>query len=236
MDPATGQWSRDGSFVARPRVGARPGHRSEGCRVSQSLPVPTLVGQCVRLEPLQQGHVADLVVAANEDRATYSYTAVPADVAGMSRMVSDLREDFETGLVVPFAQVDVASERAVGVTRFMTMRALEGCAVPYAVEIGGTWLAASAQRTRTNTEAKFLLLRYAFDTWSVARVDLKTDHSNDRSRAAISRIGATFEGVLRHWQPSVVLGEEGHYRDTAMFSVIDEEWPRVAAHLRSLLA
>lgn len=197
--------------------------------------VPSLAGEYVTLDPLGEEHIAALVDAANEDRATYGFMTVPGDHATMTHQVEVLRRDFEAGLVVPFAQVDASTQRVVGMTRFMTIRALAERATPYAVEIGGTWLAASAQRTRINTESKLLLLRHAFDVWSVSRVDLKTDRRNDRSRAAITRIGASFEGTLRHWQPSVVAGEEGRFRDTAMFSIIDEEWPRVASHLGQLL-
>ena len=106
---------------------------------------------------------------------------------------------------------------------------------PFAVEIGGTWLAASAQRSGINTEAKFLLLRHAFEVWRVARVDLKTDNCNERSKAAIARIGASFEGVLRQWQPSQVVGEEIRYRDSAMFSIIDAEWPALRLRFESLM-
>ena len=203
--------------------------------MSQSYAVPSLSGEYVRLEPLGEEHVAALVTAASEDRATYGFTPVPTDLATMTHQVEVLQDEFAAGLVVPFAQVDASTQRVVGMTRFMTIRALDGRVTPYAVEIGGTWLAASAQRTRVNTEAKLLLLRYAFDVWSASRVDLKTDHRNERARAAIARLGATFEGILRHWQPSVADGEEGRFRDTAMFSIIDDDWPRVAAHLDSLL-
>jgi RimJ/RimL family protein N-acetyltransferase len=108
--------------------------------------------------------------------------------------------------------------------------------VPYAVEIGGTWLAASAQGTGINVDAKLLLLTHAFEHWQVGRVDLKTDARNERSRNAIARIGATFEGVLRSWQPSLVAGEEGRLRDTAMFSIVAGEWPAVRARLDQRLA
>ena len=104
-----------------------------------------------------------------------------------------------------------------------------------AVEIGWTWLAASAQRTGINAEAKLLLLEFAFETMNVARVDIKTDARNERSRRAIVGIGATFEGVLRQWSPSRVPGEEGLMRDSAMFSVIAAEWPRVQAALQARL-
>ena len=204
--------------------------------MTQPYPVPALTGRRVRLEPLRLDHVAALLEAANEDRATYAYTTVPSERTTMTQYVQDLREEYEAGLAVPFAQFDAVDERVVGATRFLTIRARRGATTPFAVEIGGTWLSASAQRSAINTEAKLLLLRHAFDVWRVSRVDLKTDHRNDRSRGAILRIGATFEGVLRHWQPSAVDGEEALYRDTAMYSVIDREWPRVAAHLESLLA
>jgi RimJ/RimL family protein N-acetyltransferase len=125
--------------------------------------------------------------------------------------------------------------RAVGATRYLTIRCRPGEKTPFAVEIGGTWLAASAQRTNINSEAKFLLMTYAFEEWGVARVDLKTDARNERARAAMARIGATFEGVLRQWQPSQVLGEERLLRSSAMYSVLDSEWPAVRHSLKSRL-
>lgn len=197
--------------------------------------VPPLLGPRVRLEPLSENHVDALVQAATEERSTYGFTVVPGDHNVMMRQVTSLMQDFNAGLIVPFVQVDANSDRVVGITRFLTIRSLPGQSVSYAVEIGGTWLAASAQRTGINSESKLLLLRHAFDTWAVTRVDLKTDSRNERSRAAMARIGATFEGVLRHWQPSQVAGEDGRFRDTAMFSITDDEWPRVASHLASLI-
>jgi N-acetyltransferase len=197
-------------------------------------PIPTLSGTVVRLEPLSHQHVDGLLEAASEDRSTYGFTNIPQSRDAMSDYASDLLRMWEAGDVVPFAQVDVVTNRPVGATRLMTIRALRPPDEPYAVEIGGTWLAGSAQRSGLNTEAKLLLLEYAFDTWNVGRVDLKTDARNDRSRNAILRIGATFEGVLRHWQPSQVAGEEKRLRDTAIFSILDTEWPRVKEHLHSL--
>lgn len=193
--------------------------------------VPTLEGSRVRLEPLALSHVNALSAAAVEDRHTYHFAAVPADPASTLAYVEALLADRDHGLIAPFAQVDVARGFAVGVTRFMTFRSRATEELPYAVEIGGTWLAPSAQRSGVNTEAKLLLMRHAFDSWKVARVDFKCDARNERSRAAIVRIGAAFEGVLRHWQPSMVGGEEKSLRDTAMFSVLDSEWPVVRANL-----
>ncbi len=197
--------------------------------------VPPLSVQRVRLEPLDEKHVDALVRAATEERSTYGFTVVPGDRGAMVRHVASQLQDFDAGLVVPFVQVDALNDRVVGMTRYLTIRSLPGQSVPFAVEIGGTWLAASAQRTGINSESKLLLLRHAFDTWAVTRVDLKTDSRNERSRAAMVRIGATFEGVLRHWQPSQVAGEDGRFRDSAMFSITDDEWPRVASHLATLI-
>jgi RimJ/RimL family protein N-acetyltransferase len=101
---------------------------------------------------------------------------------------------------------------------------------PTVAEIGGTWYAASAQRTVVNTECKLLLLSYAFDTWGVLRVTMKTDTRNERSRVAILRIGARFEGIRRVHAPAV----DGAVRDTAYYSIVAAEWPEVRARLESL--
>lgn len=199
------------------------------------LVVDALVGRHVRLEPLTREHVGALVVASGADRATYGYTTVPHGSQEMSTYVSALLAEGEAGLTVPFVQIDDTKCLVVGMTRYLTLRTRPGASLPYAVEIGGTWLSPSAQRSAINTESKYLLLRYAFESWGATRVDLKTDSRNERSKAAITRLGATFEGVLRHWQPSLVAGEEAMYRDTAMFSVVDTQWPAVASHLLSLM-
>ncbi len=180
-------------------------------------------------------HVDGLVLAANEDRSTYGFTPVPQLRDDMAGHVEELLQQWETGQVVPFAQIAVATERVVGATRYMTIRTREHDDMPYAVEIGGTWLAASAQRTAINTEAKLLLFAHAFEHWRVVRVDLKGDARNERSRTAMLRIGATFEGVLRQWQPSLVTGEENLYRDTAMYSVVRSEWPSIRRNLETIV-
>jgi N-acetyltransferase len=200
-------------------------------------PVPVLEGQRVRLEPLRIEHVEDLVHAATVDRSAYGYTMVPDSLVDMVAHVEALLAEHAAGLVVPFVQFDLAAGRIVGMTRFLTLRTRFAEPFPYAVEIGGTWLAGTSQRTGLNLEAKFLLLTYAFDEWRASRVDLKTDDRNERSKVAIAGLGAKFEGVLRRWQPSMVPGESRLYRDTAMFSIIDDEWPalreRLAARLRA---
>jgi RimJ/RimL family protein N-acetyltransferase len=200
------------------------------------LEAPTLEGSWVRLEPLAVSHAGALAEAAVEDRQTYRFTPVPRDSISMGQYVANLLAERDAGAIIPFAQVDASDSRVVGVTRFMTFRYRGSADVPYAVEIGGTWLASSAQRSPINTEAKLLLMTHAFDNWKVTRLDFKSDARNERSRSAILRIGAKFEGVLRHWQPSMVSGEEELYRDTAMYSVLDSEWPVVRANLQLKLS
>ena len=117
--------------------------------------------------------------------------------------------------------------RLVGCTRFLEIRRWRGRPAPDEVEIGGTWLAADLQRTAVNTEAKLLLLGHAFEVWQVVRVAIATDSRNERSRRAIERIGARLEGVLRHHRPSMVPGEAGRPRDTALYSITDDDWPAV---------
>ena len=190
------------------------------------VPLPEaseLEGRIVRLEPLTEAHVDGLVIASGEDRGTYGYTTVPR---GRDEMLAYVR-DLLTTDTVPFAQVRLADGQPVGGTRFLTIRTKPGELVPYAVEIGGTWLAASAQRTGINVEAKLLLISHAFEVWDVGRVDFKTDARNERSRAAIAALGASFEGILRNWQPSLVPGEEDRLRDSAVYSIVATEWPAV---------
>jgi RimJ/RimL family protein N-acetyltransferase len=197
---------------------------------------PTLHGELVRLEPLSSSHVPELVNAAGSDRSTYGYTWVPAGREEMEYFVSTLLERNALGEQIPFAQIRLSDGRPIGCTSFLNLRRVEGHELPYAVEIGHTWLGREAQRTGINTEAKLLLFTHAFERWGVVRVDVKTDVRNERSRRAIEDMGARFEGVLRRWQPSYVPGEEGRFRDTAMYSVVREEWPEVRSGLERRLA
>ena len=197
---------------------------------------PSMAGRLVRLEPLTTTHRAGLIDAAAEDRASFGFTSVPDGVGGVADYVDDLLERRRRGEAVPFAQVAVTDGRVVGATRYLDIRRWPGRSRVYAVEIGGTWLAPSAQGTGINTEAKLLLLTRAFERGSVGRVDFKTDARNARSRAAIAALGATFEGVLRHWQPSHVAGEEGQLRDSALYSISDADWPRIRARLEQRLS
>jgi N-acetyltransferase len=182
-----------------------------------------LAGEFVRLEPLHAGHLDGLLAAATENRASYDFTTVPGSRDEMAQYIRELEDDDET---IPFAQVRLADKRIVGVTRYINPR-------PHAVEIGGTWLAASAQGTAINPEAKLLLLTHAFETWRLRRVELLTDARNERSRGGILSIGAQYEGTLRNWQPSRAAGEEGRLRDSAIYSIIDSEWPEVRARLEA---
>jgi RimJ/RimL family protein N-acetyltransferase len=197
--------------------------------------VGPLTGRFVRLEPLDSAHVPLLVQAAAENRDTYEFALVPEGQEAMAAHVAGLLADRDRSETVPFVQVRPADGAPVGMTRFLNIRTRPGATTPYAVEVGGTWLAASAQRTGINAEAKLLLMTYAFDEWKVGRLDIKTDVRNQRSRHAIAGIGGTFEGVLRGWQPSQVEGEEDRLRDTAMFSIVRAEWPEVQARLRARL-
>lgn len=194
-----------------------------------------LEGRRVLLRPLRAEDADGWCRAATEDRSTYAHTAVPGTVAEAVAAIAALLAERDRGEALPYSTVLRDGERVVGGTRFLTIRWWHDRATPHAVEIGGTWLAASAQRTSTNTEAKLLMLRHAFEVWRVKRVNLKTDARNDRSRRAIERIGATFEGVLRSWQPSLVAGEEDLPRDSAMYSIVESEWPALRRRLERML-
>jgi len=194
-----------------------------------------LHGRFVRLTPMTLDDVDGLVAAATEDRATYGFTSVPDGRDAMVEQVATLVRQRDRGHEVPFTTRDATDGRVIGSTRFLWLRSYFDRDEPDAVEIGGTWLAASAQRSPINTEAKLLMLTHAFDTWGVQRVDLKTDARNERSRNAIERIGGQLDGVMRAWQPSLVPGEEGTPRDSALYSILPSEWPEVRAALEARL-
>jgi N-acetyltransferase len=197
---------------------------------------PTLRGRHVELVPLEPAHAGELLAAATVDRASYGFTEVPGDAEHMARYIANLLTKRDLGTDLPFTQRLLPGGRLGGCTRFLEMRRWRGRSEPDEVEIGGTWLAADVQRTPVNTEAKLLLLTHAFDVWRVDRVALATDVRNERSRRAIERIGARFEGVLRHHRPSTVTGEAGRPRDTALFALTDDDWPAARAALVSRLA
>ncbi len=204
----------------------------------------TLVGRFARLEPIELSDAADLVAAVTEDQRSYGYTLVPSTLDDMCRYVESALEDEQTGWALPFT-VRLSSGRVVGSTRFLDLGywstpsqswppgrpGTGGAGRPNVAEIGSTWLAASAQRTGTNTEAKLLMLGHAFDVWAVERVTFKTDRRNARSRRAIERIGARFEGVRRAHLPAT----DGTVRDSAYYSIIRDEWPDVRTTLADRL-
>ena len=167
--------------------------------------VPVLRGSLVRLEPLSPAHAADLAVAAEEDREAYGFTVVPR-TREVEQYLAAHAERAKSGMLAPFAQIRQRDGRAMGVTAYWDPRLRPGRAGPHpglgAVDIGWTWLAASAQRTGINVEAKLLLAGYAFETLGVARVGFSTDARNERSRRALAGLGARFEGVLRQCSPS----------------------------------
>ena len=208
------------------------------------LLVPTLIGKSMALEPLTIEHVPYLVAAASQDRSTFGFTVVPDGIEEMTGYVETLLSGHQVGQDIPFVQRRVNADSSlgdvVGCTRFMNIlfplgRTVNGVSVPDEIEIGGTWLAKSAQRTSVNTEAKLLLMTHAFDTWGVQRVAICTDERNEQSRRAIERIGGVFEGVLRSDRPSWVPSEKGLLRNTAVYSVVSAEWPRVKSRLTTIL-
>jgi len=196
----------------------------------------TLVGTHVQLVPLTRDHAPQLLAAATADRDSFGYTVVPDDLPTMIAYIDGLLADTERDNLVPFAQLRLADGAPVGCTRFMNLAWWAGRETPAEVEIGGTWLAAAAQRTVLNTEAKLLLLTHAFEQWQVFRVAICTDAANDQSRRAIERLGAQFEGVMRRHRPSAGrFGIPGQARDSALYSITDHEWPTIRDTLRSRL-
>lgn len=197
--------------------------------LAQDFVPVTLEARSLRLEPLSLEHVPGLADAARGARATPSLATVPTPQGVASYVRHNLARQ-EGGDYLPFAQVDAHTGRVLGHTAYLTPRTWPDGRMR-AVEIGSSWLTPEARGTAVNSTSKLLLLAHAFEDWGVVRVDVKTDARNAAARGGIAAIGATFEGVLRNWQPSLADGEEGQARDTAMFSVTVEEWPRVRAHL-----
>jgi RimJ/RimL family protein N-acetyltransferase len=183
----------------------------------------TLAGAHVVLEPAADRHVADLLAAAQDEQVwTHLPWPRPHSKADVKEMLKAERQ-----VAYPFAQLDAASGRAVGITTYRDVDERHRT-----LEIGGTWLGRPWWRTALNTEAKLLFLGHAFETLHANRVAIKTDIRNERSQAAIARLGAVREGVLRHQY----VRRDGSLRDTVIYSVLPEEWPAVRAHLVARLA
>jgi RimJ/RimL family protein N-acetyltransferase len=190
-----------------------------------SLPaIPTLTGEHVRLEPLSQNRLDELI-SASEDGflSDLWYTVVP-DRQTMADEIDRRLGLYDVGTMMPFATIDLNSGKAVGMTTFMNMK-LEN----FKVEIGSTWLAHSAQGTVINPEAKLLMLTYAFDELSCNAVELRTHEKNAQSRAAIEKLGAKLDGILRN----DMIMPNGSIRNTAVYSITTDEWSAVR---RGLLA
>lgn len=186
-----------------------------------------LEGRLVRLEPLTPGHLADLVPAGSH-AAVWRWTVEANDRpelvrAHLERALAALHD----GSQVPFATIELATDRAVGSTRFMSIEPAHR-----RLEIGWTWLAPGAQGRGLNDEAKLLQLEHAFEALGCRRVEFKTDSLNDRSRGALAAIGATFEGIFRNH----MVTPSGRLRHSAWYSVIDAEWPTVRAGLERRVA
>ena len=199
-----------------------------------ALTCVALEGRLIRLEPLGHRHAADLARACEEDRSSYAYTWVPT-AAEVDAYIDAQLAQAAAGKLAPYAIVEKTTGRAVGATAYWDPRQWSDSSGLCAVEIGFSWLAASAQGRGINAEAKLLLFDHAFTAFGVARVDLKTDARNRRSRAALESVGATFEGVLRRWSRSWAPGEDGRLRDSAMYSIVAEEWLERRARLTARL-
>jgi RimJ/RimL family protein N-acetyltransferase len=183
-----------------------------------------LEGRHVRLEPLSQANHADLA-AVGLDEELWRWIPVPVRTPEeMSAYIATALEEQARGVSLPFALIEKASGRAIGSTRYGNIDRAH-----HRVEIGWTWVAPPWQRTAVNTEAKYLLLRHAFETLGCIRVELKTDSLNERSRAAILRIGAREEGTFRNH----MITSTGRIRHTVYFSILDSEWPAVKSGLQS---
>jgi RimJ/RimL family protein N-acetyltransferase len=186
----------------------------------------TLEGIHVRLEPLAKAHLKGLAeIGLDEELWQWIPTPVRTTEELTAYIATALNEQ-EQGMSLPFAIVEKVSSRPIGSTRYGNIDCTH-----HRVEIGWTWVAREWQRTATNTEAKYLLLKHAFETLGCIRVELKTDSLNERSRSAILRIGAREEGIFRNH----MITASGRIRHTVYFSIIDSEWPAVKARLEAKL-
>jgi RimJ/RimL family protein N-acetyltransferase len=198
-----------------------------------------LQGRVVRLEPLGHNHVDGLAAASTGDPALYQWSPVPKNVADAATYIDTALAWQGAGTALPFAIIRLADGVVIGSTRFFDMdrwawppgHPRHGRKIPDVCEIGYTWLTRSAIRTAANTEAKFLMLTHAFETWQMLRVCLHADARNQRSRTAIERIGAKFEGILRSHR----MAADFIARDSARYSIVAAEWPTVKQQLSKLL-
>src|SRR5271169_4509298 len=186
----------------------------------------TLEGRHVRLEPLSQAHQPGLSAVGLEEEL---WRWIPTPVRSpedMSAYIATALEEQARSVSLPFALIEKASGKAIGSTRYGNIDR-----VHHRVEIGWTWVAPPWQRSAVNTEAKYLLLRHAFETLGCIRVELKTDSLNEKSRAAILRIGAREEGTFRNH----MITASGRIRHSVYYSILDSEWPAVKSRLQNML-
>ena len=188
-----------------------------------SWPPPVvLTGPHVRLEPLEQRHCGDLIDAVQDGELwRLWYTSIPAPEK-MEAEIARRRNLQTAGSMLPFAVIDVASGKAVGMTTYMNVDA-----VNKRIEIGSTWYRRSVQRTPINTQCKLLLLTHAFESLGCIAVEFRTHFFNHASRRGIERLGAKLDGILRSHQ----LASDGTLRDTCVYSIVASEWPTVKSHL-----
>ncbi len=202
--------------------------------------LPLLEGQHVRLEPLQRWHAPGLAEASSIDPSLYRWSPIPQGEAEATAYIETALAERDAGVTAPFAVLRVRDDAVIGSTRFWGLdwwpwpagHARHGHDGPDVCEIGYTWLARPAIGTAANTEMKLLLLTHAFEVWETQSVCFHTDARNERSRAALERIGAQFEGVLRAHR----LATDGRPRNSARYSITAPEWPGVKHHLQMLLA
>jgi RimJ/RimL family protein N-acetyltransferase len=185
----------------------------------------TLFGKLIRLEPLSVKHVPDLCRVGLDDRIWrfMRYGSIKT-VEDMRRWVENLLLLQSKGTDLPFAVIWLESGRAVGATRYMNITPEHR-----SLEIGGTWYGIDYQGSGVNTEAKYLLLRQAFEEWRCIRVQIKTDLRNERSQRAIEKIGLVREGVLRNH----IILPDGYVRSSVIYSLLDSEWPAVKSQLEA---
>ena len=188
---------------------------------------PTLFGSSVELHPLERHHAPDLVAAAADGELWNLKVTVVPNADTVDAYIDKALKGRDDGTVIPFVLVSKATGKVVGHTRFWKVDRANR-----KLEIGHTWVSASAQRSSINTEAKYLLLTYAFETMRCVRVQFTTDELNEKSRAAILRIGAKQEGIVRHER----IMPDGRKRNSVRFSIIDDEWPEVKTALEQRLA
>jgi RimJ/RimL family protein N-acetyltransferase len=200
-------------------------HRILGVMESE---FPALSGQHIRLEPLEHHHVEGLAAASAADPSLYQWSPIPQGKLEATAYINTALAWRDVGTAVPFAIVRLNDATVIGSTRFWNIEhwswppghASNGRPHPDACEIGYTWFARSAIRTGANTEAKLLMLTHAFETWQVLRVCFHTDARNHRSRAALERIGAKFEGILRAHR----MAADFIPRDSVRYSIVAAEW------------